>query len=392
MKSVLNGDIKKLAIIGSGEMAVIIAENARKMGVYTYSFSNDATDKVVGHSDEHILISIFDTKKIIDFCKKVVVDGVISTTELTIGITAIVADALKLHGMPVGLSEKVTNKSFVREKAKGLSTIKQPEFFTVDCKNLYFVKPKKYPVIIKPVALGGKRGITVVYSEDELKNALSYAGTFMKSDQDCIIVEEYIALGKEYSVESLSYEGKHQVIQVTEKITSGPPHCVELGHIQPARISNKERRKIEDAIPQLLATVGLNNTTSHTEIKIVDGEIYLIELNSRSGGDHISYPLTELSTGYPFIIGAIHIALGDFVFPQLKETESRTAGVLFVVKQTEYLKKLFDECEKYSWLFKKNEISKEYNAIRQNNAFETNYFIFVNDNGLPKEIEEILVK
>ena len=31
--------------------------------------------------------------------------------------------------------------------------------------------------------------------------------------------------------------------EVTEKITSGPPHCVELAHHQPARLKEIERKK-----------------------------------------------------------------------------------------------------------------------------------------------------
>lgn len=59
----------------------------------------------------------------------------------------------------------------------------------------------------------------------------------MPNEKRRIIIEGFLEGGKEYSVESLSYHGRHQVIQITEKITSGPPHCVELGHMQPALLS-----------------------------------------------------------------------------------------------------------------------------------------------------------
>ena len=58
---------------------------------------------------------------------------------------------------------------------------------------------------------------------------------------------------------------------------------------------------VERAIVELLNNVGIKYGPTHTEIKIRDGRVYLIELNSRPGGDHIAYPLTELSTGYDYI-------------------------------------------------------------------------------------------
>lgn len=70
--------------------------------------------------------------------------------------------------------------------------------------------------------------------------------------------------------------------------------------------------KIKTAISKGLTAIGVDNSTCHTEIKIVDDKIFLIEFNARPGGDHIAWPLTELSTGYNIIKGAISIALDDF--------------------------------------------------------------------------------
>lgn len=379
----------KLAIIGSGEQAVIIADQARKMDIETHSFSDAASDRVMGHSDKHHLVSIFDVNEIIEICKKAGINGVISTTELTISITAKVAHELGLFGMPVELSEVITNKDYVRGCAEGINIIKQPEYLVCDVHNEIPVM-EKFPVIVKPTSLGGKRGITVVNSQNDMSAAIKHAIMDMPQNKTKIIIENYIRGGKEYSVESLSFQGEHNVIQITEKITSGPPHCVELGHMQPAELSLEMRDKVKAAILELLSAVGIDNTTSHTELKIVDEDIYLIELNARSGGDHISYPLTELSTGYSYIQGSIEIALGKYKVPDLKSYPRKNCGVLFVTKQTEYLEELFNHCEKYPWLYKKNRVTSELEEIIHNKSFDTNYFIYVADEGIPNEIEEIM--
>ena len=380
---------KHIAIIGSGEMAVILVENARRMGLTSHTFSNDMTDKAVGFSDYHHNISIFDIEEIINICKEIPVVGILPTTELTISVTAKISNALGFHGMSVDISEKVTDKCFVRDHAEGIKLIHQPKYLVWEC-NDRIPNIDKFPVIIKPAAMGGKRGVSVAYSQEEMKSALKYAIDNMPNHKTRVIIEEYLADGIELSVESLSYEGTHKVIQITEKITSGPPHCVELGHLQPARISKENRRKIEEAIPCLLEKIGINNTTSHTEIKIISDKIYLIELNARSGGDHISYPLTELSTGYPFVQGAINIAMGEYEHPVIDVDSNRCCGVMFVAKQTKQFLELFNKCEDYPWLYKKNESTEELVEIVNNCCFDTNYFIFCSDKTIPDEIECLL--
>ena len=190
-------------------------------------------------------------------------------------------------------------------------------------------------------------------------------------------------------MESLSYKGKHYVIQVTEKISSGPPHCVELGHKQPADLSDNLRRKVETAVKEGLTAIGLDNSTCHTEIKIIDDKVYLIEFNARPGGDHIAWPLTTLSTGYEYINGAIQIALGSFKGLDTSILEKHYAGVYFVTKQTEYLKPLFDDCENYSWLYKKNFVSEELQPLEHNDCYGTNSIMYYSEKDKPN-IEELL--
>ena len=88
----------------------------------------------------------------------------------------------------------------------------------------------------------------------------------------------------------------------------------------------------------MLDMVGIDNTSTHTEIKIINDRLYLIELNSRPGGDNIAYRLTELSTGFSYLGGAIDIALNNFKFPNDEDLDKNTSGLVYVTSQTEYMK------------------------------------------------------
>ena len=364
----------KLAIIGSGRMAWIVSKNAHEMGVETHCFSNVEPDYIHDEVDTFHNISIFEKDSIVEICKSEQIAGVIATTELTVAIAAYVAEKLGTPGIPYQNALYITDKFRNRMMCRGVKEIEQPAFYHIYSESDLNNVKCNYPIIIKPTGKGGKKGITVVETKEKLKDAYLYAKE--NSGDSPVIIEQFISGGQEYSVESLSYKGKHYIIQVTEKISSGPPHCVELGHHQPASISVDMRRKVETAIIKGLVAIGVDNSTCHTEIKIVDDKIYLIEFNARPGGDHIAWPLTELSTGYNLIKGAINISLGVFDGVDTSKLLTYYAGVYFVTKQTAFLKPIFDVCEKYDWLYHKNVVSDVLQELEHNDCYGTNSIMY----------------
>lgn len=373
--------MNRLAIIGSGRMAWIIGRNAHEMGIETFCFSNVDTDYIHESIDVFNNISIFEKDEIIKECKKYGINGVIATTELTIPIAAYVAEQLHLTGLPYQISETITDKYRNRVACRDVIGLNQPYFSEFFNREQLLSESFSYPLIVKPTSKGGKRGITVVNDLDELLTAFDYAKGY--SQDGPVIVEGYISGGQEYSVESLSFAGHHYIIQVTEKISSGPPHCVELGHHQPAALSAEMRKEVESVVVSGLNAVGVDNSSCHTEIKIVKGKIYLIEFNCRPGGDHIAWPLTYLSTGYNYIKGAIQIALGVFFEVDYSKFKHYYAGVYFVTLQSAYLKPVFDKCEQYDWLYHKNLVSEELQSLEHNDCYGTNSIIYVSEKRRP---------
>lgn len=360
-------------------MAWIFGKNASAMGVETHCFSYDEYAVAKETVDFFHDINIMEKEHVLQACKEIGIDGVVATTELTIPVAAFVASEMNLIGIDYSVSTKITDKVRNRGLCKGITKLHQPWYKEV--KTLDELEDVVFPVIVKPTSLGGKRGISVAHNKNELENAFIYAQEAGPIDK--ILVEQFLDGGKEYSVESLSYKGQHHIIQVTEKISSGPPHCVELGHQQPAAISDDMRNTIVEALSEGLSAIGVVNGPCHTEIKIIDGKVFLIEFNARPGGDHIAYPLTELSTGYPYIKGIIEVALDEFKGIEEKELKKRYAGVYFVTKQTSYLKPLFDECEKYDWLYWKNEVSDDLQSLTHNDGYNTNFMMYYSETSKP---------
>ena len=371
--------MEKLGIIGTGYMARIIAQRAKELGIETHCYSIDDHSVAAEAVDYCHHVDILDLDALTEACRSCGVNGVVATTELTIYPAAVVAAALGLNGNDPQVAKEITDKNIIREKVKHVAELSQPQYWI--CKEETVPEITRYPVIVKPIAAGGKRGITVVYAADAMEQALRDA--LANSKVEGALVEEFLAGGTEYSVESLSFHGNHHIIQVTQKDSSGPPHCVELGHHQPAPLSTEMRAKVERAVAGALEAAGIQNGPCHTEIKIIDDKVYLIEINGRPGGDHIAYPLTELSTGYPYITGIITAALDRLDESAMTQFQHHYSGVLFVTKQTAYLKEIFDHCDNEPWLYRKNHVSDELQELLHNDGFNLNYIMYYSQTERP---------
>ena len=201
---------------------------------------------------------------------------------------------------------------------------------TASCQKLIANGQELYfPVIIKPRDNSGSRGVKLCRTMEELQASMSEA--LQVSKLDTVLVEEFIE-GPEYSIESLHYTANGQeptakVIQFTEKKTTEFPYNVELGHIQPANISEENQQKIREIISKIGKALSFVNCPSHTELKINERGIFVIETSPRLGGDYITSTLTPLSSGVNLEDELLRIALGEEVDPQPKPVQY--SGVRF---------------------------------------------------------------
>lgn len=376
--------MKKLAIIGGGVMASYLGEACHRLGYEGHYFS--MIDGKVDDSKVDVFheINIFEKEKITEICRELGVDGVVATTELSVPITAYVAEQLGLLGVPYKVAQVITDKYRNRECIRGLSELLSPKYVEATCLEDIVNSDVPYPMILKPINLGGKRGIMVVKDERELSKAFEYAAnSFRKGTTPVIIAEQFLDGGMECSVESITFKGKHTIVQITQKDSSGAPHCVELGHHQPASLSKDMWDKVVRGVSSGLTAIGITNGPCHTEIKIINGEVYLIEFNARPGGDHIWHPMVKLSTGFDIIEAVAQAATGDLKPINVESFKHHFSGLYYVVKQTGYLKPIFDKCEGENWCIEKNFITDELTELTHNDMEHTNYMIYASDKSDP---------
>ena len=360
--------MKKLAVIGASYLQLPLIQKAKEMGIECHCFAWEDGAVCKDIADFFYPISILEKEQILEICQTVKIDGITSiASDAAVPTICYVAEKMGL------ISNQYTDALITTDKYKMRQSfykngVSSPQFvFGEDAMSVNL----KYPVIVKPTDRSGSRGVLKIKKKEDLSNAINRAKK--ESFSRRAIVEEYI-FGKEVSVESISYKGKHYILAITDKITTGDPYFVELEHHQPSMQPTDVQKKIKLETLKALDALNVLYGASHTEIKITEeGEVYLIEVGARMGGDFIGSDLVQLSTGYDFLKGVIQIALNEFEIPAI--SKQWYSGIYFLSKETEFLKEIVENSDRHPEIVKAEIIEDNFKNI-ESSADRSGYFIY----------------
>lgn len=324
--------MRKLAIIGASYLQEPLIQKAIDMGIETHVFAWQCGDVGEELADYFYPISIVEKDRILDKCREIAIDGICTiASDLAVITVNYVANAMGLIANSMECTEVSTNKNLMR-KCFEKNGDPSPRSIMVENADEITEMQLEYPIIVKPLDRSGSRGITKLTDSSGLIEAIEHAKEegFVKK----ALVEEF-AEGQEYSVECISWEGKHSFLALTHKFTTGAPKFIETGHLEPAQVSEELLQQITKVVFHALDSLGITFGASHTEIKISPtGIIKIIEIGGRMGGDFIGSNLVELSTGIDFVGAVIQVALGEE--PSLaKKHDAMVAAVRFVFEQVD---------------------------------------------------------
>lgn len=278
------------------------------MGYKTHVFAWAANDVGEKEADFFYPISVIEKDQILEKCKEIGICGICSiASDIAVITVNYVAEKLGLTGNSISSIGKSTNKHLMREAFRA-NDDPSPKSILVDENTVLEDLQLTYPIIVKPTDRSGSRGIYKLESFDGLKDAVKSA--MSEGFEKKALIEEY-ATGQEYSVEHISYEGKHYFLALTHKYTTGAPHFIETGHLEPAPIDEQTRLQVDKIVSHALDSLEIKNGASHAEVKIAkDGAIKIIEIGARMGGDCIGSDLVRYSTGFDFVKMVIDVACG----------------------------------------------------------------------------------
>ena len=320
--------MKKLVIIGANDFQNQLILKAKSLGYETHVFAWE--DGAVGKytADYFYPVSIIEKDEILEKCREIEPDGVCSIGSDLASVTVnYVAEKLGLTCNPTCFTAMQTNKAEMR-KAFLNGGVSCPRFVkTGESFDKNLISDFRFPVIVKPTDRSGSRGIMKLETLDGIEEAVREACGY--SFEKSAVVEEFIE-GDEYSMETVSFGGVHHHLATTKKFTTGAPHFIETGHREPSGLSKELEEKAIREVFKALDALNVRNSADHSEFKVdKDGNIGIIEIGARMGGDCIGSDLVYLSTGNDFMKMVIDIACGNE--PEIKETpDNNSAEIHFL--------------------------------------------------------------
>ena len=255
----------RLAVIGANAPLTPFYRQAKAHGCYVIGIAWAEGAVCKQYCDKFYPISFKEKDEVLRVCREEKIDGITSfSLESALPTVVYVAQAM---GLVSNTEEciRLTETKFAQRQAFEKNGIPTPEYHLIQSKKELNVMSANYPVIVKPVDSGGSQGITKVVAPEGIEAAYRVAAECSRTGR--VIVEEFID-GREFSVEALSHNGKHYILQITDKVTSGAPHFIEMQHHQPADITLEQANCIKETVEKALTALKIENSPSHTEIKL----------------------------------------------------------------------------------------------------------------------------
>ena len=361
-----------LAIIGASYLQRPLVEKAKEMGLRTICFAWVEGAVCRDLVDAFYPISIVEKEQILAICQQEHIDGICTiASDVAAPTVAYVAEQMGLVGNAYEASLRANNKWLMRQ-AFTSADVPCPRHMCVTTVDVDTIQAQmNLPLIVKPSDRSGSLAVNKITDWSQLASAIQEAQSISFKGE--VMVEEFIE-GREISVEFISYQGKHYPLQITDKVTTGAPHFVELEHHQPSTLSTEMYSAIYAITKRALQALGITNGASHAEYKITDdGRVYIMEIGARMGGDFIGSDLVQLSTGYDFVRGVIEVALGQFVAPVI--TKSAYSGVYFLSAETPAIADFIQQAHLYPAIVCSERTDKVLHYITCS-AERSGYFIY----------------
>lgn len=313
---------KRLLVLAAGILQVPVIKKAKEMGIYVIAADGDPNAVGLKYADKAIVVNITSEEEVLKEAREEQIDGVIHPcSEVSMNVMGRLNDELGLSGITREQAIRATNKHLMREAFEKGNAPSPKSILTENAEDAWMHLQNGFSTdgILKPSRNSGSRGIAKVSRNMEKDDFIkAYDIALNESRDKSVLIEQFIE-GPEFSIEIIVWNGKVNVLTVTDKKTTGAPHFVELGHNQPSCFSVADVETLKAAAVAGVKSLGVNNCACHAEAKLMDGKAYLMEIGARLGGDFISTELTHLSTGIDMVAAAINVALG--IEPNLNPQE-----------------------------------------------------------------------
>ena len=258
--------------------------------------------------------------------------AVVATDDATVELGSRAAAALGLAHNPLSAARAARRKDLARA-ALARAGVPVPSFTAIDLDRA--LGPQlveiRYPCVVKPLALAASRGVIRADDRAQLEAACRrveaiIADVAERIERRTLLVEAFIP-GVEVAVEGLLDRGTLQVLATFDKPEPlDGPYFEESYYVTPSRVEVALGERVRRRVAEACEAYGLREGPIHAELRLHDGEAWIIEVAARTiGGDCAR--LLRFGTGRSLEQLVLEQALGRR--PRLR-ANAGAAGVLMI--------------------------------------------------------------
>ena len=326
--------MSKLLIANRGEIVTRVAKSCRKLGISPCGIYSEADKNSlhVNYCDETVNIggmtpseSYLCIEKIINAIKKLECEYVHPGYGF-LAENAEFAESCEENGITfVGPSANTLRLSGDKVKARQIASnfvqVVEGKEISTDDEAFSFAREIGFPLIIKPAKGGGGRGLRIVNTLQELKDAFrsSKSEASLSFGSDRVYVERYVQNPRHIEVQIIG--DKSNVIHLGERECSVQRRHQKLIEETPSPALTTEIRDKLTKTAILIAKEMAYTNAGTVEFLYKDQKYYFMELNSRIQVEH---PITEMVTGIDIVEQQIHISTSNGL--TIKQTDVRSKG------------------------------------------------------------------
>ncbi|MCW8108748.1 acetyl/propionyl/methylcrotonyl-CoA carboxylase subunit alpha [Alteromonas ponticola] len=317
--------IKKILIANRGEIACRVIKTARRMGIATVAVYSDADANAlhVHKADESIHIGAAPSKesylmadRIIDAAKKLNVDAIHPGYGF-LSENAAFAEKCKQNdiifiGPPTSAIEAMGSKSAAKHIMEKAGVPLVPGYHGNDQSESVLKKSADdmgYPVLLKAAAGGGGKGMRLVNSESEFKDALGAAKREASASfgDDTMLVEKYLTQPRHVEIQVFCDEHGNGVYLFERDCSVQRRHQKVIEEAPAPGLSDDIRQQMGEAALKAAQAINYVGAGTVEFLYDKDGSFYFMEMNTRLQVEH---PVTEYITGEDLVEWQINVAQG----------------------------------------------------------------------------------
>lgn len=277
--------MKRILFTNGTYNEIPLIESAHKLGLYVITSGNDPQGAGHVYSDEYCKCDFTDKEAMLELAKEQQVDYVCSCgNDLSAITAAYISEKLGLPGHDSFSVCKVFHEKDEFKKVVDKLGLNSPKtkMFSNEEEAINYIPYLSFPQIIKPVDLGGGKGISVVNSQGECVVAIKTA--FQKSKNKHIVIEDYID-GTQHGF--ICYIKNHKVVfdYSTNDYSYINPFMVWIGSGYPADGYDRVRSQLVSDVEKMADSLGMSDGFLTIQYIMHNGTAYYLETMRRCLGN-----------------------------------------------------------------------------------------------------------